>query len=233
MTTSKTATTDADMLMRLSQARFSCRAYLPDAVPTETIRAIMDIARRTASWSNVQPWQIVIASKDSTEKFRHALIAQATCDPGHSGAAADIAFPRSFSGPYLERRREAGYMLYAALGIGRGDKERRDSQMFENFRLFGAPHVAIVTTPVEIGAYGIGDCGAFVGSFLLAARAHGVATTAQAALACHAPFIRSYFGIGEDQNIFCGISFGYADEQHPVNGYRTRRAETDDLMRLV
>jgi hypothetical protein len=33
--------------------------------------------------------------------------------------------------------------------------------------------------------------------------------------------------------IVCGISFGYADPAHPINGYRTPRAQIDEAVRFV
>lgn len=226
-----TATTsDAETLRRIAADRFTCRAYLPDAVPDETIRGIVDIARRTASWTNVQPWHLTIASKPTTEKFREALMEEAR--QSHD-VGSDLPFPPGYNGVFGERRRTTGYQLYAALGIERHDHERRSQQAFENFRLFGAPHVALVTSAAELGPYGVVDTGAFIGTFLLAAQAHGVATTAQAALARHARFVRSYFGIGDERTFICGIAFGYPDRDHPVNNYRTTRIGVDEVMDLV
>ena len=222
--------TDVETLRRIAADRFSCRAYLPDAVPDETIASIVDIARLTASWSNVQPWHVTIASKPTTDTFRTALMAEAA--QSHD-VKSDIPFPEGYPGVFGERRREVGYQLYAALGIERHDRERRAEQAFQNFRLFGAPHVALITSAAELGPYGVVDTGAFIGTFLLAAQAHGVATTAQAALARHSTFIKSYFGIGEDRTFICGIAFGYADRTHPVNNYRTGRAKADEIWKLV
>lgn len=219
-----------EILEALTADRFTCRAYRPDPVPEETIRGILRIAGRTASWCNVQPWQVVIASAESTGTFRHALMEEARAD---LRGASDIPFPPGYRGVYSKRRQEVGYQLYAALGIAREDRERREAQGFENFRLFGAPHVAIVTYPEAIGPYAIADCGSFVGAFLLAARAHGVDTTPQASLAHHSAFIRRYFDIPEGQKMLCGISFGYADKDHPANSYRTARAPADEIARLV
>lgn len=221
---------DIEVLKRLSAGRFTCRAYLPRQVPEAVIRGIVDVARRTASWCNTQPWQLVVASGQSTDRFRAALMEQAR---QHPGLDSDFPFPAEYRGVHLERRRRSGLQLYEALGIERDDKARRASQSFENFRLFGAPHVAIVTVARELGAYGAVDVGGFVSAFLLAAHAHGVATTPQAALAMQSGFIRRYFGLDEERAVVCGISFGYADRAHPVNGYRTERAELDDILRMV
>lgn len=224
------ADSDARVLERLAAGRATCRAYRPEPVPQEVVRSILAIAGRTASWCNVQPWHMVVASPEATENFRRALMAHAATAPA---VASDLPFPDEYTGIHGERRREAGLQLYAALGIGRGDDERRAAQGFENFRLFGAPQVAIVTMPADLGPYAAVDCGGFIASFLLAAHAHGVATTPQAALARHARFVRSHFGIGDDRRMVCGISFGYADTGHPANGFRTRRAPLHEVARFV
>ncbi|MPV60008.1 nitroreductase [Burkholderia sp. HI2761] len=221
---------DVETLERIAAERYTCRAYLPDAVPTDVIERIVEIAKRAASWCNVQPWHAIVTSRDTTERFRAALVAHAA---QHPGIDADMPFPDEYRGVYGERRREVGYALYAALGIARDDRPARERQVAENFRLFGAPHVALLTIPAELGPYAALDCGAFVASFLLAARAHGVATTAQAALAHHARFIRRYFGIGDERRFVCGIAFGYADMTHSANAFRSTRAAIADVMQLV
>ncbi|MBR8092735.1 nitroreductase [Burkholderia cenocepacia] len=221
---------DAEAIDRLSSARFTCRAYLPDAVPTHVIEHIVNIAKRAASWCNVQPWHAIVTSRDTTERFREALVAHAA---QHPGIDSDLPFPDEYRGVYGERRREVGYALYAALGIARDDRPARERQVAENYRLFGAPHVALLTIPAELGPYAALDCGAFVASFMLAARAHGIATTAQAALAHHARFIRRYFGIGDERKFVCGIGFGYADIAHSANAFRSTRVATADVMRMV
>jgi nitroreductase len=223
-------TADVQTLRRLAADRFTCRAYLPDAVPDETIAGIVDIAQRTASWGNVQPWHVTIAGKPATEAFRAALMEEATKSPE---VDSDLPFPESYPGVFGARRREVGYQLYAAIGIERHDHSRRAQQAFENFRLFGAPHVALIASAAAIGPYGVVDTGAFVGAFLLAAQAHGVATTAQAALARHSGFIKSYFDIGPEWSFVCGIAFGYPDRDHKLNNYRTGRAKVEEVCTLV
>ena len=49
-------------------------------------------------------------------------------------------------------------------------------------------------------------------------------------LAHYAPFVRAHFGLPEDRRMVCGISFGYADRSHPVNGYRTSRADLSEAV---
>jgi nitroreductase len=214
-----------DEFDRLLQQRYSCRGFLARPVERATIERILDVAQRTPSWCNAQPWQVHIASGAATERLRTALASYAhahTPEP-------EFAFPREYRGVYLARRRECGFQLYDAVGVARGDREASARQAMENFRLFGAPHVLAVTTEEALGIYGVLDCGAWVNNFMLAAGAAGVASIAQAALAAHPKPLREFFGIGEDRRIVCGISFGYEDAQHPANRFRTRRAGRDEV----
>jgi nitroreductase len=223
------ANSDADVLERLLAARHSCRGFLPDPVADSLIAQILQMAQHTASWCNAQPWQVVITKGAATEKFRTALLAHAA----QNAPAPDIAYPREYRGVYQERRRTCGFQLYEAVGVARGDREASAKQGLENFKLFGAPHVALVTSDAALGAYGAVDCGAYVTNFLLAAQSLGIASIPQAALASHAEFVRDHFGIGDDRIFVCGISFGYEDQAHKANGFRTQRAPLDEVVRFV
>ena len=220
---------DIAVVERLLAARYSCRAFRPEPVPHETVARILDAAQRTASWCNSQPWQVTVFSGAATKRLADVLYAAAS----GGGHASDFPTPREYRGKYLERRRESGFQLYNALGIARGDKAAYNRQMLENFRFFGAPHVAILTTDEALGVYGAVDCGAYVANFMLAAQALGVATVPQAALASQSEVVRAHLGAGDDRRVFCGISFGYADEAHPANSYRTSRATLEEAAAFI
>ena len=219
-----------DILESLLAARYSFRAYRPEQVPRATIERLLNPAQRTASWCNSQPWQLTITSGEATRKFRDALYTVAASGEPNSG---DFPFPREYRGVYLERRRESGFQLYNTLGIARGDKTAYAEQALQNFNFFGAPHVAIITSDEALGVYGAVDCGGYVNNFMLAAQALGVATVPQAALAFHSAVVRKHFGIGDDRRVVCGISFGYPDDAHKVNSYRTNRAALADVATFV
>jgi len=201
--------------------RYSCRRYLQTPVVRETIRRILEIAQQTPSWCNCQPWQVQLVSGEAIDKFRGELYAHAAQG---NPAKPDFPFPLRYEGIYRERRKVCGVQLYQALGIGREDKSSAAQQSLENFRFFGAPHVALITTEEELGVFGAVDCGLYVANFMLAAQNLGVASIAQAALASYPDFIREYFRLPPNRKFVCGISFGYADPAHPINTYRTERA---------
>ena len=218
------------VLEELLNERYSVRAFLPKPVPPETIAHVLNVAQRTASWCNSQPWRVVIASGEAKERFRKLIYAEAAAGATHD---SDFSFPREYKGVYLDRRRESGFQLYNTLGIPRGDKAAYARQALENYNFFGAPHVAIIHTDEPLGVYGAIDCGAYVGNFMLAAQALGLGSIAQAALARHSGLIRRHFNLAADRRVVCGISFGYADHAHRVNGYRTSRAAIADTVTFI
>ena len=219
-----------ETLERLTSRRRSCRSFLPQPVARTSIIRILDMAQKTASWCNSQPWRVIVTSGVETDRFREVMYKAANSSGPHKG---DFPFPREYRGVYAERRRESGFQLYNALNIAQGDKSAYARQALENFNFFGAPHVAIVTTDEALGVYGAVDCGAYVANFLLAAEALGVATVPQASLAFYSDVIREYFGLESDRKIVCGVSFGIANTEHPANGFRTYRAEVADVVSFI
>lgn len=206
--------------------RFSCRAFRPDPVPRADIERIVSTARKTPNWCNAQPWQVVVTSGAETDRFRAALgqeVLSGTPEP-------DLTWPAAYTGVYKERRRTCGMQLYEAVGVAKGDRVASGRQMMRNYDLFDAPHVAIVHSPKELGPYGVMDCGGFVTAFTVTAASLGVNTIAQAAIAAYSPFLHRYFDIGDDRQILCAISFGYADPDDPANRFRTERAEVEEIV---
>lgn len=213
----------------LLTARHSCRGFLPDQVEDTVISKCVTAAQKVPSWCNAQPWKLIVTRGIATVDFCNVM-AKAVAESSHN---ADVAVPKGYSGELKDRRSICGWQLYDAVGVQKGDRAASGAQMMENYRFFGAPHVAVITSPVELGAYGLLDCGAFVTAFMLAAEALGVASIAQAAIAGYSDQVRAHFNIPADRNVVCVVSFGYRDEAHPANAFRTNRAELEDIVEWV
>jgi nitroreductase len=209
--------------------RYSCRSYKSDPVPDEVLRAIFEQSQLTASWCNSQAWEVALVSGAAKRALTGALIEDVTTN--RSGGS-DIPPPGEYVGEYLRRRRASGFALYGALGISRDDAARRREQMLENYRFFGAPHVAIIHSPAELGPYGYIDCGGFVANVLNVAQSYGVATIAQAAVVLRPKAVRSVLAIPAERHLVCGISMGYAEPDHPANNFRTERAGFADTVTI-
>ena len=201
--------------------RWSCRGYLPEPLPRSVIEQILEAAQRTPSWCNTQPWQVAIFSGESIASLRADFASD-------QRLGSDIDFPPGYEGVHADRRRAVARQLYEAVGVEWGDREASAAQTLRNFDFFGAPHVAIISAPTNLGPYGLVDCGLFVQSFLLAAHAAGVGTIAQAAVALKSEVLHDRLGWGDDRQVLCGISFGRPDPEHPSNSFRSTRAPITD-----
>lgn len=196
---------------------------------------MLELAQRTASWCNSQPWRIIVTEQAATERAR-ALLYRGACkgaDAGELPASPDFAFPEAYRGIYKERQREVGWKLYESVGIAKGDRAASGRQALENFRLFGAPHMLLITSERDLGTYGAIDCGLYIGNLLLAAQSLGLGMVPQAALASCAPLLREMFEIPPERVVVLGASFGYADPTHPANSFRSTRAALDDSVTFV
>ncbi|MCD9199281.1 nitroreductase [Aeromicrobium wangtongii] len=231
-TDDRTTMNDFQTIDRLLTQRRSCRGYLPDEVPRETIEQILSAAQHTASWCNTQPWNVHIVSGEARAALSKAAVDNVVANLGQP-APSDFPFPAAYTGVHNERRKEVGWQLYEAVGVERGDRDGSAMQMLRNFEFFGAPHVAIITTDADLGVYGAIDCGLYVNSFMLAAEALGLGTCAQAAIAQVTPAVREFLDLPDDRRVVCGIAFGHPDPDHPTAQFMSRRAPITDAATFV
>jgi nitroreductase len=206
-------------------SRQSIRAFLPDAVPPQMIRRILEAAARAPSGSNIQPWQVHVVTGARRDALAQALLAAHHAqEPERRGYRY---YPAQWREPYLQRRRATGWGLYQLLGIEKGDHAAAHEQRGHNYTFFGAPCVMLFTIDEDMGTGSWLDYGMFLQNIMIMARSLGLDTCPQAALANYPDIIRQQLGISEQQVVICGISLGYRDPDALVNGYRPSRVEVD------
>lgn len=205
---------------KLIRGRHATRAFRPEAVPEDTMRAIFSLAGAAPSNSNAQPWRVEVVSGAPRERLADALRA------AHAEKRISVDFPYSegmYSQVHQARRAAFGAQLYGALGIGPEDHEARAAYDTESLRFYGAPHAAFLFVTGDGGARLAADVGAYMQTLLLAMTAYGVASCPQGLLSFYADTVRAELGVTGGQ-LLVGISFGYADEAAPVNHVTTERA---------
>lgn len=76
------------------ESRRSIRRFKPDALPNETIEAILDAARLAPSGKNTQPWRFVVVQGSEKEKMSECLQAglKATKEQGVPTGSAEYTF---------------------------------------------------------------------------------------------------------------------------------------------
>jgi len=212
-------------------SRQSTRAFLPTAVPRQTIARILEQASRAPSGSNTQPWKVYVLQGASRQALVDKVCAAHDNIRSHPESAAAhqeeyAYYPEKWTPPYIDRRRENGWGLYGLLGIGKADKDQMHAQQQRNFRFFDAPVGLMFTVDRVMGQGSLLDYGMFLQNIMLLARAEGLHTCPQAAWNSFGrSIIMPHIGAGSDEMLVCGMALGFADETALVNTYRTPRVE--------
>ena len=215
-------------------SRMSARAFTPQPVDRQTLTDLLQVASRSPSGTNTQPWKVYVlqgASRDS--------LCQQVCD-AHDAIRADPTlaaqyreeydyYPEKWVSPYIDRRRENGWGLYGLLGIGKGDKDKMHLQHQRNYKFFDAPVGLMFTMDRVLGRGSLVDYGMFMQNIMVAARGHGLHTCPQAAWNGFAKIILPHMGAGADEMLVCGMALGYADESALVNTFHTPRVPVEDF----
>ena len=159
-------------------SRFSCRAFLPTAVPLAIVREILDRAARAPSGGNLQPWRVDALAGEPLATLKAMMRGREAELPRGEGAEYQI-YPDPLKEPFHARRRDVGALLYAALGIPREDRPARIRQYGRNFQLFDAPVGLFVSIDRSMGPPQWSDLGGFIQTILLLERAFGLHVCAQ------------------------------------------------------
>ena len=219
-------------------SRMSVRAFLPEAVPRETLMHVLDVASRAPSGVNTQPWKVYVLQGETRDELVSKVCAAHDAVRADPGLAAHYqeAYPYSpekWVSPYIARRRENGWGLYGLLGIGKGDKDKMHAQHQRNYRFFDAPVGLMFTIDSVLGRGSLLDYGMFLQSIMVAARGHGLHTCPQAAWNGFAKIILPHIGAGEEEMLVCGMALGYADPSALVNSFHTPRESASQFTHFV
>lgn len=214
--------------------RRSIRAFLPTPVPRADIEAILEAAARAPSGTNTQPWKVYVVTGNSLARLSRDLLA-AYDDPQRDEQYQEEYryYPRQWTSPYIDRRRKIGWDLYGLLGIEKGDKARMHEQHAQNYRFFGAPVGLFFTVSrtLELGSWL--DYGMFLQAIMTAARGRGLDTCAQAAFIQFHKIVAAHLRMPDDEQLVCGMSLGFADENALVNTLRTEREPVERFTRFL
>jgi nitroreductase len=210
------------------RARRSVRAFRPDTVPMEMVRELLEVASRAPSGTNVQPWKVHVVAGEIRDRLEQEVLAHRETRPTDDSAE----FPRTSKRkePYVSRMRALGKDMYSRIGIPRGDEAAGWRQWGRNYSFFDAPVGLIFTIDRELDSMSFLDIGMFMQTLMLAAKDRGLDTCAQGAWHMFWTVTRRVLGVPEDEHVIAGMSLGYADLSHPVNGVVSEREEIDNFV---
>lgn len=215
-------------------SRRSIRAFLPTEVTREDIEAILSVAARAPSGTNIQPWKVTVLTGASLTALSTKILA-AHDDPDSQSLHTEEYpyYPSKWVSPYIERRRKVGWDLYGLLGLGRDDKAGMHAQHGRNYAFFDAPVGLMFTIDrvLELGSWL--DYGMFLEAVMVAARGRGLDTCPQAAFNRFHRIIGEHIGMSPDESFVCGMSLGYADPSRIENTLVTEREPVERFVRYM
>ncbi|MFC7343959.1 nitroreductase [Saccharopolyspora griseoalba] len=219
---------NASSVSDVIRSRRSVRAFLPDPVPPEVIRGVLEDARSAPSHSNTQPWVVHVVSGAARDELSAELVAaydEQRFSPDFTDTYGD--------GVHLERSQHHGAALYGKLGIARSDRERRDEVVRDNLRFYGAPHVAMLFLPqLGDGVRAASDVGMYGQNFLLSVHARGFHGVPQAVHGLFADTVRKQLGVSDELKLLFGIAFGTARPDSPLRSLDVGRVPLDESVVL-
>lgn len=202
--------------------RHSVRAFLPDPVSWTTIEEILEIAARSPSGGNLQPWHVDVVSGEALEELKRR--ASDRLREGLEPTEFNV-YPPDISQVHEERRGQCGEDLYSAIGIVRNDRPARWAQFLKNYELFGAPVGMFFSIDRSFDRPQWAHLGMFIQTIMLLAEERGLATCPQEAWAALHGTVSDFLELPPSRILYCGLALGYEDRSQPINGFRTSREE--------
>lgn len=211
--------------------RRSVRGFKPDPVPRETVEAILNLAARAPSGSNIQPWHVHVAAGAVRDQLVARVQTALATEPELHKDQYHY-YPREWRSPYIDRRRATGWGLYGTLGIEKGDKAAMAAQAAKNYTFFGAPVGLVFTIEPDMEQGSWLDYGMFLQSVMVAARGFGLDTCPQQAWSKFHKVIFPLLDVPEDHILVCGMALGWIDHSEPANAFWTAREPLANFAKL-
>jgi nitroreductase len=210
------------------RTRRSVRAFLDTPVSGALLREVVELAARSASGGNLQPWRLYVLGGEPLAQFKAIMQKRLTVGPTSDPADYDI-YPPDLWEPYRSERYVVGEEMYALLGTPRTDKAGRLRQFARNFQFFDAPAALFCYVDRRMGRPQWSDLGMYLQTLMLLLRELGLDSCAQECWSVYPRTVAEFLQPPDELMLFCGMAIGYADEQAPVNRLRTRRLPLDQF----
>lgn len=207
------------------QDRHSVRHFSSKDISTETIRDIVEIAERTPSWENSQPWNVYVAKGETlakiqaiwADKYVHKIKGSPDLPTGHRTN-------------HSKRSQQSMEDFMEAVADYSGDPNLAHFLQL-NEDLFRAPVLMYLTLGKDHTGWPIYDLGAFGMALMLAAKERGIDSIPAYEIIKYPAELRPLLGVPEDEEIIMGIAFGYAADD-AVNDFVSSRLPVDDILTI-
>lgn len=208
------------------KSRQTIRGFLPKPISRSIMQKIVEAAGNCPSYTNTQPWEMVVVSGEKKEELSRKLYKLAQI---HALTNPDFPLPTSWPSEMEKRTREHGARRLNTLGIERSDKEGREKLRLINFEFYGAPCAVFLFMDGSLGSWSIFDMGLFTQNLVLSAHSQGVGSCIQASVTGYAAEIKESLNIPKEKKLVACIAMGYLDPAARLNEYRSIKKRLDEF----
>jgi nitroreductase len=208
------------------KTRCSIRAFKPKPITQGVMKKILQAVSNSPSYSNTQPWEVVVVSGKKKNELSGKLLELARAK---APTSPDLPMPKSWPLALEKRFQEHGARRLSKLGVARDDEEGREKLRLMNFEFYGAPCAVLLFIDGSLGEWSIFDMGLFTQNLILAAHSLGVESCLQASVTNYALEIKKFLEIPENKKLVICISLGYPDEKAKLNTYRSLKQKPDEF----
>jgi len=220
-------------LKQAMQERRSIRGFKKDPVPRALLEEVIALANRAPSSMNTQPWHLHVLTGEPLEKVREG---NSTRMLQGVPPVREISDHGAYAGVHRDRQVGIAKQLFAAMGIERDDKERRQDWVMRGFRQFDAPVSIVVCFDKSLddnGTIAHFDLGAVTYGLVLAAWSMGLGCVINGQGIMQSPVVREHAQIPEDQVIMTCVAMGWPDEDFSANAVVSTRRPVEEVTRFV
>ncbi|WP_323802766.1 nitroreductase [Sulfitobacter litoralis] len=220
-------------LKQAMQERRSIRGFKKDPVSRALLEEVVALANRAPSSMNTQPWHLHVLTGDPLEKVREG---NSTRMLQGVPPVREISDHGAYAGIHRDRQVGIAKQLFAAMGIEREDKERRQDWVMRGFRQFDAPVSIVVCFDKSLddnGTIAHFDLGAVTYGLVLAAWSKGLGCVINGQGIMQSPVVREHAQIPDDQVIMTCVAMGWPDEDFSANAVVSTRRPVEEVTRFV
>lgn len=210
------------------RSRKSIRDFESTPVSKEILREILELAARSPSAMNTQPWEFAVVGGKMLDDIRQANIENLRSGTIPQSEHSVVGWTRDSI--YRQRQVELAKELFRLMEIPREDQKKRQEWTERGFRYFNAPAAIIILTDKSLEESApLLDLGAVMQSIALAAVHYGLGTCIEDQGVMYPEILRQHLNIPDSKRIVIAIAIGYPNEDFAANRLHSQREPVEKI----
>lgn len=216
-------------IMEAIRKRKSIRAYLPEPVPRDVMKELLEAAILAPTGSNSQPWKFYVVAGERKKQLDDVIL---KCLEESHTTSNELQMQHEGGDEEVQERISARRMelMREVMEILRNNDVPMETFATGSFKYFGAPVAIFVTMDKSLAENTLVAVGAAVENLMLLACEKGLGTCWIGMALMYSKEIRENLQIPDTERVITSLALGYPDNEAPINSFK---ADKDDLDTFV